>query len=115
MCMVCFPCNMSKHHSKVPSLEDALKTGFSELKVGEANIKNPENETPVPSQEAVPAQQPILYNQKFEAVEDRAEFVVNTPVQSNQSTPKPPKDSSAGVEVVDEASSSIGDDFDVDW
>ena len=115
MCMVCFPCNMSKHHSKVPSLEDALKTGFSELKVGEANIKNLENETPPPSHEVVPAQRPILYNQKFEAVEDRAEFVVNTPVQSDQNTPKDLKKSSVGVEVIDKASSAIGDDFDVDW
>lgn len=106
---------MSKHPSKVPSLEDALKAGFSELKVGEANIKNHDDITPQPSQKETPAEQPILYNQKFEAVEDRAEFVVNTPVQSTKNAPIAPEKPPATVEITDQASSAIGDDFDVDW
>ena len=38
MCRIGFDNDMSRHNKQAPSLEDALAKGFSELKVGEANL-----------------------------------------------------------------------------
>jgi len=113
MCSAGLVLTMSKTPKRAPSLEDALEKGFSELKIGEANLQpTPEdNAASVEPQPPEPAQ-PILYNQKFEAVEDRQEFVVATP--SNQS--KSEKDASKVKTLVSkDVVSTIGDEFDVEW
>jgi hypothetical protein len=46
MCEVSADINMSRHQKQPPSLEDALAKGFSELKIGEANL--PEATPPAP-------------------------------------------------------------------
>lgn len=104
---------MSRHPKRTPSLEDALEKGFSELKVGESNLMPVEpNVAPEEANSEGQPTQPILYNQKFEAVEDREEFVVSNPVVPAESTEEEAK---KVIDIVNEASSSIGDEFDVEW
>ncbi len=116
MCEVAADIIMSRHSKQPPSLEEALAKGFSELKIGEANLSevtpplSEEKPQPLPSE-----QHPIEYNKKYEAVEQREEFVVATPVHTKEEpaaeevlpyTPSP---------VLEQASTSIGDEFDVEW
>ena len=104
---------MSRHPKRTPSLEDALEKGFSELKVGESNLMPVEpNVAPQEANSEDQPTQPILYNQKFEAVEDREEFVVSNPVVPAESNEEEAK---KAIDIVNEASSSIGDEFDVEW
>ena len=104
---------MSKTPKRAPSLEEALEKGFSELKIGEANLQpTPEhNAASVEPQPPEPVH-PILYNQKFEAVEDRQEFVVANP--TNQAKPEKQADEVKTL-VSKDATSTIGDEFDVEW
>ncbi len=111
--------NMSRHQKRTPSLEDALAKGFSELKAGEANLPPIEDEKgadEASSPEASTEPQPILYNKAYEAVEDREEFVVANPTQDQEapSQSSVPEEKSK-PEVVDVASSVLGDEFDVEW
>lgn len=116
MCEVSADIIMSRHSKQPPSLEDALAKGFSELKIGEANL----SEITPPSSDQTPQplpseQHPIEYNKKYEAVEQREEFVVATPVHTKEEPvaeevlPHPPSP------VLEQASTSIGDEFDVEW
>jgi uncharacterized protein YfcZ (UPF0381/DUF406 family) len=62
-----------------------------------------------------PIARPIEYNKTYEAVEDREEFVVSPPTQM-----KAVKSESTDVDneitpVSEQASSTIGDEFDVEW
>lgn len=116
MCEVFADINMSRHQKQPPSLEDALAKGFSELKIGEANL--PKATPPALTEESQPApskQQPIEYNKKYEAVEHREEFVVATPIHKKAEPaaeePLPHQPSP----VLEQASTSIGDEFDVEW
>jgi FtsZ-interacting cell division protein ZipA len=115
MCHVNLDLTMSRHQKRTPSLEDALAKGFSELKVGEDNLESaPVSPPPVSDNEEGPKQQPIAYNQKFEAVEDREEFVVATPIRAQaeiESEPTLPTPTT----ITEHASTSIGDDFEVEW
>jgi len=110
---------MSRHQKRTPSLEDALAKGFSELKAGEANLPPIEDEQAayqIPSAEPSTEPQPILYNKTYEVVEDREEFVVANPNQDQEITSQSsvPEDKSKS-EVIDVASSVLGDEFDVEW
>lgn len=106
---------MGNSKKRVPSLEDALKQGFSELKIGEKNLQPPEQSDASLPQETDAQPQPIQYNQKYEAVEDREEFVVSSPIKPPSSSNPEPATEPNTTKVVDEASSAIGDDFDVEW
>ncbi len=99
--------------STEPNLDDILARDFAELKVGEAKLA-----TPTPSKEQEPEPEPtaspIAYNQRIDAVEDRASFTVKAPstkadepTSESQKTTKPT--------VLKAPSAQPGDDFDVDW
>ena len=99
--------------STEPNLDDILARAFAELKVGEAKLA-----TPTPSKEQEPKPEPtaspIAYNQRIDAVEDRASFTVkppstkaDEPTSESQKTTKPT--------VLKAPSAQPGDDFDVDW
>jgi hypothetical protein len=116
MCEVSADINMSRHQKQPPSLEDALAKGFSELKIGEANL--PEATPPAPIEESPPVpveQRPIEYNKKYEAVEQREEFVVATPVHTNTDSATEEILLHQPSPVQEQASTSIGDEFDVEW
>ncbi|MEJ6715874.1 MAG: hypothetical protein QNL20_02230, partial [Euryarchaeota archaeon] len=60
--------------------------------------------------------QPILYNKTYEAVEDREEFVVANPNQDQEITSQSSvPEGQSKSEVIDVASSVLGDEFDVEW
>jgi hypothetical protein len=116
MCEVFAVSNMSRHQKQPPSLEDALAKGFSELKIGEANL--PEVTLPAVTEDGQPPpveQHPIEYNKKYEAVEQREEFVVATPVQTNADPATEERLPHQPSPVLEQASTSIGDEFDVEW
>ncbi len=116
MCEVSTDINMRRRPKQPPSLEDALAKGFSELKIGEANLSevappsSDEDGQPLPTE-----QHPIEYNKKYEAVEQREEFVVATPVHAKEEPAAEEVMPSSPSPVLEQASTSIGDEFDVEW
>ena len=133
---------MSVHGNDLPSLEDALASGFAELKIGESkiNTSEPINEQPIDNsdQEIQPttASEP-KYGYKIDAVESRQSFVVK-PNSATMETKQGLEITSPAEEeriaqekarlealaqqpqkpqqeVKDKPSSTIGDEFDVAW
>jgi hypothetical protein len=101
--------------SDTPNLDDILERDFAELKVGEANIQLEET-TPSEVPSEAPVVKPIVYNQRIDAVEDREAFAVAAPAASATSqTDDEEKPEPAKQEVLKEPTSTLGDDFDVDW
>ena len=103
------------HHERAlhsePNLDDILARDFAELKVGEGNWRH---QHPQRSKKPEPTTSPIAYNQRIDAVEDRASFTVKAPstkadepTSESQKTTKPT--------VLKAPSAQPGDDFDVDW
>ena len=106
---------MSRQNKQAPSLEDALAKGFSELKIGEANLpKMDAKEVTEESQKEIIVRQ-VEYNKVYEAVEDREEFVVSPPVQTKAVKSESADVKEETISVPQQASSTIGDEFDVDW
>ena len=107
---------MKRPPSDEPNLEDILARDFSELNIGEDNIPV-DAEADQTAEEAAPeaaSSTPTVYNQRIDAVEDREVFTVNAPSKGAKAPPDEDKKTSA-VHVLKEASSQLGDDFDVDW
>lgn len=116
MCEVSADINMSRHQKQPPSLEDALAKGFSELKIGEANLPEATPLAPIEESPPVPVEQrPIEYNKKYEAVEQREEFVVATPLHTKTEPAAEVTQPHQPSPVLKQASTSIGDEFDVEW
>jgi hypothetical protein len=133
---------MSVHGNDLPSLEDALASGFAELKIGESkiNTSEPINEQPIDNSDQ--KIQPTTaseskYGYKIDAVESRQSFVVKpnsatleakggleitSPAEEEriaqekarlEALEKQPQ--KPQQEVKDKPSSKIGDEFDVAW
>jgi hypothetical protein len=135
---------MSVHGNDLPSLEDALASGFAELKIGESkiNTSEPINEQPIDNsdQEIQPtsASEP-KYGYKIDAVEPRQSFVVKpnsatletkgglditSPAEEDRVAQEKARLEAEALaqqpqkpqqEVKDKPSSTIGDEFDVAW
>ena len=102
--------------SDTPNLDDILARDFAELKVGEANIEieeTPMNDSPAEA----PVAKPIAYNQRIDAVEDRTSFAVPAPNASatTETNDEHDPESSPTQEVLKAPTSTLGDDFDVEW
>jgi hypothetical protein len=106
----------------IPNLENALESGFSELKTGEGNIKIEKPEEPKKENERFDHS----YGMKINAEENRGKFIskpIKAPKQvvekSIEFKEKEPKNEQQEIiiktEVLDTPSSKIGDDFDVSW
>ena len=115
MCRIGFDNDMSRHNKQAPSLEDALAKGFSELKVGEANLPKMNTQEVEKERQEEPIARPIEYNKTYEAVEDREEFVVPPPTQMKAVKSESTDVSKQTTPVSEQASSTIGDEFDVEW
>ena len=116
MCHGMTVADMRRDLKHPPSLEDGVAKGFSELKSGGANL--PEVTPPAVTEDGQPTpveQHPIEYNKKYEAVEQREEFVVATPVQTNAVPATEERLPHQPSPVLEQASTSIGDEFDVEW
>ncbi len=135
---------MRSYDETIPNLEDALASGFAELKIGERNIKSsePKKEQAIeaPSSETQPtaASEP-KYGYKIDAVEPRESFVVKpnsatTETKQGLDITSPAEEERIAQEkarleaealaqqpqkpiqeIKDKPSSTIGDDFDVAW
>ncbi len=99
--------------SSKPNLDDILARDFAELKVGEEKIPTqtaPEERKEKPEQTALPK----AYNQRINAVEDRASFTVK-PLQSKSRETAAESAKTTKPTVLKTPSAQPGDDFDVDW
>ncbi|MBT4924194.1 MAG: hypothetical protein HOI28_07270 [Euryarchaeota archaeon] len=106
----------------IPNLENALESGFSELKTGEGNIKIEKPEEPKKENERFDHS----YGMKINAEENRGKFI-SKPIKATKQVveksiefkEKEPKNEQQEIiiktEVLDTPSSKIGDDFDVSW
>jgi hypothetical protein len=106
----------------IPNLENALESGFSELKTGEGNIKIEKPEEPKKENERFDHS----YGVKINAEENRGKFI-SKPIKATKQVveksiefkEKEPKNEQQEIiiktEVLDTPSSKIGDDFDVSW
>ena len=106
----------------IPNLENALESGFSELKTGEENIKIEKSDKPKEENERFDHS----YGVKINAEENRGTFI-SKPIKATKQVversiefkEKEPKNEQQEIiiktEVLDTPSSKIGDDFDVSW
>ncbi|MBT6683920.1 MAG: hypothetical protein HN794_02995 [Euryarchaeota archaeon] len=106
----------------IPNLENALESGFSELKTGEGNIKIEKPEETKKENERFDHS----YGMKINAEENRGKFI-SKPIKATKQVveksiefkEKEPKNEQQEIiiktEVLDTPSSKIGDDFDVSW
>jgi hypothetical protein len=134
---------MRSSDETIPNLEDALASGFAELKIGESNIKSSESKKEQPieetSQEIQPTASEPKYGYKIDAVEPRQSFVVKpnsatTETKQGLDITSPAEEERIALEkarleaealaqlpqkpkqeIKDKPTSTIGDDFDVAW
>ncbi len=106
---------MNPTRRRQPNLDDILARDFAEMGAGEAPVKpTNERETAVSEEketETKPAQ-PIVYNQRIDALEDRTAFVVKPPSSPTKTEQQPAE---AAPPVSSRSVANLGDDFDVDW
>jgi len=108
---------------EIPSLENALESGFSELKSGEENIKVETGE----NKNKESARYDHSYGLKIDAKETREKFI-SRPITATKKTVEEPIDAKPNNEkkvespvvkeenkILDSPTSNIGDDFDVSW
>ena len=107
----------------LPELIDALEKNFAELKIGEDRFED--NKTAVQFEVK---KQDIVYQQRFSS-ENQTESIIVKPIKATKRTISKPLDVkdieeevvdedteiSPKPTVVDSPSTSIGDDFAVDW
>ena len=106
---------MNPTRRRQPNLEDVLARDFAELGAGEAPPEPTNDDGPAVREEkeaeVMPAQ-PIVYNQRIDALEDRTSFVVKPPSPPTKDEQQPVK---ASASISSHPVASLGDDFDVDW
>ena len=112
---------MSRRTPEVPSLADALAKGFADLNPDDENPSSVEEILEIPEvQESVDIEPPSKpqYGRPTQHKGQEGSFTVNanesTETSSNDEEiteqPNPPE-----VEILDKLSTSLGDDFDVEW
>ena len=107
---------MKRPPSDEPNLDDILARDFSELNIGEENIpvESKVDQTTKQATSEAASSTTIAYNQRIDAIEDREVFTVDAPSKVAKA-PSDEDKKAAAVNVLKEASSQLGDDFDVDW
>jgi hypothetical protein len=107
----------------IPELEDILEKNFSEMKIGEEHFNLPNEEL----KEDIQEKKKIIYQEKYSS-ENQTGTVVVKPIKATKEiidSPIEVKDEEKVneveviqervVSVLDEPSSSVGDEFDVEW
>lgn len=120
---------MSRYDPKTPSLDNALASGFANLKVGEGNLEPIVSPTEQKQESIDDSHHKPAYGQRIRHVEDRSSFTVK-PSAATQTTVESPLEiipSLKGVEeivakqvpekpiLLNAPSSEVGQDFDVEW
>ena len=109
---------MSRRKTQAPSLADALAKGFAELNAVDEE-QSPSNEvvdTQEVQEKVIDEHLPLPdYSGPTQHVAQKTSFVVrgketDPPIQEESEQSEPKK-----VEILDRPSTSIGDDFDVEW
>ena len=113
---------MSRRKPAAPTLADALAKGFENLKSDDSNPSSVEELSEEPEQqEPVIESEPLSkpqYGRPAQHVGQQSSFVVNAKKQekpSIESEKVVEQAVSKQVEILDKPSTSIGDDFDVEW
>ncbi len=107
----------------IPELEDILEKNFSEMKIGEENFDLPIKEL----KKDIEEKKKIIYQEKYSS-ENQTGTVVVKPIKATKEiidSPIEVKDEEEVneveviqekvVSVLDKPSSSVGDEFDVEW
>jgi len=107
----------------IPELEDILEKNFSEMKIGEEHFNLPNEEL----KEDIQEKKKIIYQEKYSS-ENQTGTVVVKPIKATKEiidSPIEVKDEEEVneveviqeevVSILDKPSSSVGDDFDVEW
>lgn len=120
---------MSRFNPKTPSLDEALASGFANLKVGEENLEPIEKPTEKTENSSKIDQKKPVYGQQIRHVENRNSFTVK-PSDATQKTLDSPlevslppietegpviEQTSEKTTLLDAPSSELGEDFDVEW
>jgi len=121
MCSTCFGENMSRRKPEVPSLADALAKGFAELN-SESDPTPSAEQTPevLEVSESVDMEPPSKpqYGRPSQHKGQENSFIVNAsePTQdTNESDEVPEQIDSSATIILEKPSTSLGDDFDVEW
>ena len=107
----------------VPELEDILEKNFSEMKIGEEHFSLPNNEL----KQDIEEKKKIIYQEKYSS-ENQTGTIVVKPIKATKEIIDAPievkdKEEDNEIEIIqeevvsilDKPSSSVGDDFDVEW
>ena len=108
---------MSRRKAEVPSLADALAKGFADLKAGEEETPPVEEviKTTEVIEKEVEAVSKPEYGRPSQHVAEQTSFVVSGKGTDQSSEPDSQQPEPEKVEILDRPSTSIGDDFDVEW
>ena len=108
---------MSRRKADVPSLADALAKGFADLKAGEEETSPVEEvpETTEVIEKEVEAVSKPEYGRPTQHVAEQSSFVVSAKGADQSPEQDSQQPESEKVEILDRPSTSIGDDFDVEW
>lgn len=115
--MPCLLCSvMNRSGRELPSLEDTLAKGFASMHSEDetAEAEQPE-EAQVQQEPSEPAVKPD-YSKPTQLAESRSSFTVSS-AQTASSSESTEDDTAAedAVEVLEKPTSTLGDDFDVEW
>ena len=122
MCYTFFGQDMSRRKPATPTLADALAKGFANLKTDDANTPSieevsKESEQQEPVAEAEPLSEP-QYGRPTQHVGQESSFIVDAKKQEKPSTEAEDvveQVVSKQVEILEKPSTTLGDDFDVEW
>ena len=107
---------MNRSGRELPSLEDALAKGFASMhSEDESTVVEQPEDVQVQQEPVAPVVKPD-YSKPTQLVENRSSFTVSS-VQSEAESDADDDESAAesSIEVLDKPTSTLGDDFDVEW
>ena len=109
---------MAKDES-IPELEKILEHNFAEMKIGEDKFEQNE-----PARQKIGETKKIIYQERYSSENQTGTItvkpikatkdIIHTPIDVNEEIIEQPKDEVEKL-VLDAPTSSIGDDFAVDW
>ena len=109
---------MSRRKAQVPSLADTLAKDFAELNAEEGEKQSSKEVIAAPEKLEEAPQEPVLpldYSGPTQHVAQQSSFVVTAKKPDQPSEPDPEQSKAENIEILDRPSTSIGDDFDVEW
>jgi len=109
---------MSRRKAQVPTLADTLAKGFADLKSEEGEKQSPDEVVVAPEVlEEMPQELviPLDYSGPTQHVAQQSSFVVTAKKRDQATEPDSQQPEPDKAKILDRPSTSIGDDFDVEW